>query len=194
MKAYLGNGTSAGRLIRLPLVLIVSALLVVGSFLLGSTAAGLRAHASPPATDTEKAAIGEIYRLQAAFHRAKTNQDIDLMMSLWAPDGVLHVQGDPNSPYVGAVALRSFWLNSGSFKNHRLSLVPSFKTTIDVHGAQAYLYFECHDVGNYDQPTRTIVSDTFLDGTVHFEAGRWVFTDMTAGKSSPLSPDHYYFP
>ncbi len=158
MKAYLGNGTSAGRLLRLSLVLLVSALLIVGSFLAGSTIAGLHARASAPAPDTEKAAIGEIYQLQAAFHRAKTNQDIDLMMSLWAPDGVLHVQGDPNSPYVGAAALRSFWLNSGSFKNHRLSLVPSFKTTIDVQGAQANLYFECHDVGNYDQPIRTIVA------------------------------------
>jgi hypothetical protein len=194
MKAYLGNGTSAGRLLRLSLVLLVSALLIVGSFLAGSTIAGLHARASAPAPDTEKAAVGEIYQLQAAFHRAKTNQDIDLMMSLWAPDGVLHVQGDPNSPYVGTAALRSFWLNSGSFKNHRLSLVPSFKTTIDVQGAQANLYFECHDVGNYDQPTRTIVADTFLAGTVRFEAGRWLFADMTAGKSSPLSADHYYFP
>lgn len=194
MKAYLGNGTSAGRLIRLPLVLILSALVVVGSFVAGSTAAGLGAHASTSATDTEKAAIGEIYQLQAAFHRAKTNQDIDLMMSLWAPDGVLHVQGDPNSPYVGTGALRTFWLNSGSFKNHRLSLVPSFKTTIDVQGAQANLYFECHDIGNYDQPSRTIVADTFLAGTLRFEAGRWLFADMTAGKSSPLSADHYYFP
>jgi hypothetical protein len=30
-------------------------------------------------------AVGQIYRLQAAFHRAKTTQDIDLMMSLWDP-------------------------------------------------------------------------------------------------------------
>ena len=27
-------------------------------------------------------AVGQIYRLQAAFHRAKSTQDIDLMMSL----------------------------------------------------------------------------------------------------------------
>ena len=194
MVVPLGNGTPAGRLIRLTLVLLAAALLVVGSFLAGTASAGLRAHAGAPVADTEKAAIGEVYQLQAAFHRAKTNQDIDLMMSLWAPDGVLSIQGDPNSPYVGKAALRNFWLNSGSFKNHRLSLVPSFKTTIVMNGAQAYLYFECHDVGNYDQPTRSIVSDTFLAGTVRFEAGSWMFANMTAGKSSPLSPDHYYFP
>lgn len=184
--------SAAGRPITLLLVFAVFATLAGASFLAGAVSAS-GAQAKAP-VDNQKAAIGEIYQLQAAFHRAKTNQDIELMMSLWAPDGILHVQGDPQSPYVGAVALRSFWMNSGSFKNHRLSLVPSFKTTIDVHGAQAQLYFECHDVGNYDQPTRTIVADTFLAGTVRFEKGRWVFADMTAGKSTPLSPDHYYFP
>lgn len=173
---------------------IVVALLMVGAFLVGSKLPAPLAYAESPADNNEKVAIGEIYQLQAAFHRAKTNQDIDLMMSLWAPDGVLRVQGDPNSPYVGTTALRSFWLNSGSFKNHRFSLVPSFKTTIDVHGAEAYLYFECHDVANYDQPSRSIIGDTFLAGTVRFIGGDWVFADMTAGKSSPLSPDHYYFP
>src|SRR5579859_1805995 len=45
------------------------------------------------ADETQKAAIGEIYQLQAAFHRAKTTQDINLMMSLWAPDAVLHTGG-----------------------------------------------------------------------------------------------------
>lgn len=185
---------AARRLFTLLLVLAASATLAGASFLTGAKSAGQQAQAGAPTIDTDKAAIGEIYQLQAAFHRAKTNQDIDLMMSLWAPDGILHVQGDPHSPYVGTAALRSFWLNSGSFKNHRFSLVPSFKTTIDVHGAEAQLYFECHDVGNYDQPSRSIVVDTFLAGTVRHEAGRWVFADMTAGKSSPLSPDHYYFP
>jgi hypothetical protein len=182
------------RLFMLLVVLAASAMLAGLSFLAGLTSAGHQANADAPSTDADKAAIGQIYELQAAFHRAKTNQDIDLMMSLWAPDGILHVQGDPQSPYVGTTALRTFWLNSGSFKNHRFSLVPSFKTTIDVHGAEAQLYFECHDVGNSDQPSRSIVADTFLAGTVRLEAGRWVFADMTAGKSSPLSPDHYYFP
>jgi len=187
--------TKGGGLIRLPLLLIVGALLVVGSFLAGTSAAGVFAHTSGKGADTEKAAIGEIYQLQAAFHRAKTNQDIDLMMSLWAPDGVLHVQNNPQSPFVGTAALKTFWSKSPSFTHQRFSLVPSFKTTIKVDGAQAYLYFECHDVANYGDPlNRTIANDTFLAGTVRFEAGRWVFADMTAGPSSPLSPDHYYFP
>jgi hypothetical protein len=145
--------------------------------------------------DGPSSVVGDIYQLQAAFHRAKTTQDIGLMMSLWAEDATFRNQGDPNSPYVGADSLRRFWLNSGSFKNRRLSLVPSFKTQIAVRsGDEAWLYFECHDIGDYDQQTRAIAGDTFLAGTVKHVQGNWVFWDMTAGGSSPLSPDHYYFP
>ena len=138
--------------------------------------------------------VGDIYQLQAAFHRAKTMQDIDLMMSLWAEDATFNNQGDPNSPYVDSESLKSFWLNSGSFKNRRMSLVPSFKIQIDVKSDdEAWLYFECHDVGDYDQPTRAIAADAFLAGTVKKVQSNWVFWDMTAGNSSPLSADDYYF-
>jgi len=142
----------------------------------------------------ESVQVAEIYQLQAAFHRAKTTQDLDLMMSLWAPDATLNVQGDPKSPYIGAAALSAFWQNSGSFTHRRFSLVPSFKTQIDVNGDQATLYFECHDIGDYDLASRFIASDTFLAGTVRDIGGTWVFYNMTAGKSAPLSADHYYFP
>jgi TAT (twin-arginine translocation) pathway signal sequence len=138
--------------------------------------------------------VGGIYQLQAAFHRAKTTQDIDLMMALWDVDGVLNNQGDPNSPYVGFDKLKAFWLNSGSFKNRRFSLVPSFKIAIDVHGELAWLYFECHDVGDFDLDTRSIATDTFLAGMIRKVNGDWVFSNMTAGKASPLSVTQYYFP
>src|SRR5438128_10206959 len=142
----------------------------------------------------ESEQVGEIYQLQAAFHRAKTTQDIDLMMSLWDEDGVLNVQGDPTSPYIGFDRLKSFWESSGSFKQRRFSLVPSFKIQIDVQGNQAWLYFECHDVGSFDLASRLIAADTFLAGTLRHADGKWVFLDMTAGRAWPLAVDHYYFP
>jgi hypothetical protein len=167
---------------------------------LAGVAVGLTGVVVAPATlvaaqvDGPSSPVGDIYQLQAAFHRAKTMQDIELMMSLWADDATFNSQGDPNSPYIGSDSLRGFWLNSGSFKNHRLSLVPSFKTQISLRSNdEAWLYFECHDVGDYDQPTRAIAADTFLAGTVKNIQGNWVFWDMTAGSSSPLSADHYYY-
>jgi hypothetical protein len=146
------------------------------------------AQVSGPAT----ADVAQIYQLQAAFHRAKTAQDIELMMSLWAPNATLKVQGDPKSPYVGAEQLRGYWMNSGSFKNRRFSLVPSYKTRIAVRGNEADLYFECHDVADYDQPARNIVNDTFLAGTLRNVGGKWAFYDVSAGPSTPLSLDRYY--
>ena len=97
--------------------------------------------------------VGEIYQLQAAFHRAKTFQDLDLMASLWAEDATLTNQGDPHSPYTGNAAIKAFFAPTGSFTHRRLSLVPSFKTQINVghQGDHAWLYFECHDVGDYER-------------------------------------------
>jgi ketosteroid isomerase-like protein len=143
--------------------------------------------------------IGEIYELQAAFHRAKTTQDLDLMMSLWADDATF-VNKMTGLTYLGADQIRSFWQGSGSFTHHRFSLVPSYKTTIEVHGDQAFLYFECHDVGNFatgdfgDPAVKTIANDTYLAGTLKNIAGNWLFSNMTAGPSSPLSYSTYYYP
>jgi hypothetical protein len=140
------------------------------------------------------AAEGEIYELQAAFHRAKSTQDIDLMMSLWDDEASLAIIGDPNSPYVGFDRLKSFLLTTGSFIHPRFSLVPSFKIQIDVHGDEAFLYFECHDIGDFDLATRFITADTFVGATVHRVRGKWLFWNVTSGKASPLSVNHYYFP
>jgi hypothetical protein len=137
---------------------------------------------------------GEIYELQAAFHLAKSTQDIDLLMSLWDVNGSLTISGDPNSPYVGFDRLKAFLLSTGSFTHRRLSLVPSFKIQIDIHGKEAFFYEECHDVQDFDLPTRFIAADSFLAGTVRKIKGKWLFSNMFGGSANPLSVDHYYFP
>jgi hypothetical protein len=40
---------------------------------------------------------------------------------------------------------------------------------------------------------KTTINDTFLTGTLRNVGGNWLFRDMTAGPSSPLSYDHYYY-
>ena len=90
------------------------------------------------------------------------------MMLLWDVNGILPNQGGPNSPYIGLDRLMSFWQSSGSFTHRRFSLVPSFKIQIHVYGHQAWLYYECHDVGDYDLATRSIAADTFLAGTLRW--------------------------
>lgn len=194
MKAY------RNRILTMAAIALLTGIVVeVGGFV-GSARSPLKARVRGPESAQDaneqdrRLAVGEIYKLQAAFHRAKTTQDIDLMMSLWDNDGILNIQGDPNSPYIGFDRLKLFWQNSGSFTHRRFSLVPSFKTQIDVDDDEARLYFECHDISNFDLPDRAIAADTFLAGTVRNVRGRWVFSNMTAGKAVPLSVNHYYFP
>jgi hypothetical protein len=162
--------------------------------LAGSTLLPLRGDDRERESGRVRADEGEIYELQATFHRAKSTQDIDLMMSLWAEDSSLTIIGDPNSPYVGFDKLKSFLLTTGSFTHRRFSLVPSFKIQIDVHGDEAFLYFECHDIGDFDLPSRFIAADTFVGATVRRVDGKWVFWNATSGKASPMLVNHYYFP
>ena len=67
----------------------------------GGVAAANLVPASAQVSGPATADVAQIYQLQAAFHRAKTAQDIELMMSLWDPKATLKIQGDPKSPYVG---------------------------------------------------------------------------------------------
>jgi ketosteroid isomerase-like protein len=136
--------------------------------------------------------IGEIYELQAAFHRAKSHQDIDLMVSLWTDDATVTFNG---IEYDGQDGIRSLFLNSGSWHHHRISLVASFKDQIDVQGDTAFLYFECHDVALDDDdvgPQGTIVTHLSNYGTIQNVAGSWLFWQMHFGSSAPLSVDTIY--
>jgi ketosteroid isomerase-like protein len=138
--------------------------------------------------DPESVQTARIHDLQAAFHLAKCNQDIDLMMSLWANDAVVTFQG---TDFVGKDAIRAWLLTTGSFTHHRLSLVTSFKIQIEQHGNQAFLYFECIDVGDFDQPSRFIASALYNEGTVRNINGQWQFWRMAAGPIPTLSVDQY---
>ena len=123
-------------------------LLRMGAAGAGLGAAALTLPRSARADQPESVQVAEIYQLQAAFHQAKTTQDLALMMSLWADDATFS-NNSTGTTYGGSYAIRSFWQGSGSFTHHRFSLVPSYKTKIDVHGNEAFLYFECHDIGNF---------------------------------------------
>ena len=143
--------------------------------------------ASAPGVSHGSEQIGEIYELQAAFHRAKSHQDIDLMVSLWAEDCTFTLNG---TTFSGKDAVRAFFLASGSWTSHRMSFVPSFKDQIQVNGDTAFLYFECHDV---DLVSGLVVTHLFNAGTIRNVAGTWLFWKMNFG-TAPLSVDTIYFP
>jgi len=137
--------------------------------------------------------IGEIYQLQAAFHRAKSHQDIDLMVSLWTDDCTVTVNG---TTLAGRDAIRSLFLGSGSWKHHRISLVPSFKDQIQVQGDTAFLYFECHDVAlDTNDPAGAqgaVVTHLTNFGTIRHVDGSWLYWRMHFGSAAPISVDTIY--
>jgi len=163
---------------------------VAGTALVGVGALALPALA---AADPESQQVGEIYRLQAAFHRAKSHQDIELMVSLWTDDCSFTLDG---TTYNGPDAVRTFFLGAGSWRHHRMSLVPSFKDQIDVHGNTAFLYFECHDVAldtdDPGGPQGSLVTHLTNYGTIRNDAGSWLFWQMHFGSASPISVDTIY--
>ena len=160
----------------------------------GAVALSLPSFASATTQQKTSAQTGEIYQLQAAFHRAKSTQDIDLMVSLWTPDCSFDYVG---VTYTGPDAVRAFFLGSGSWKHKRLSLVPSFKDQIAVQGNSAYLYFECHDVAlestDPGGPQGSLVTHLYNAGTIQRHAGNWQFQQMHFGVAG-VSVDTLFYP
>jgi hypothetical protein len=128
-------------------------------------AAGLASAPRVTASDDNAATaqVARVLQLQAAFHRAATaqpqepqdlEQRIADMLSLWTHDGSLTM--GPNtyqgkgSCEPGSGTLCDFFANvAAPFRplNRWASLTPSYKTSVDVHGDAAALYFECHYYG-----------------------------------------------
>ena len=137
---------------------------------------------------------GDIYQLQAAFHRAKSHQDIDLMVSLWTTDSTFDYLG---VTYNGLDAVRTFFLGSGSWKHRRLSLVPSFKDQIELRGSNGYIYFECHDVAldanDPGGPQGSLVSHLYNAGRIKRVGGSWLFQQMHFGAAG-VAVDTIFYP
>ena len=87
--------------------------------------------------DEVGADVAALHDLQAGFHAAISGGGhIDDLMALWADDSTFTVGG---TTLHGKDEIRAFFLTSGGFTHNWVSLSPSFKTRIDVHGDWADL-------------------------------------------------------
>jgi ketosteroid isomerase-like protein len=126
-----------------------------------------------------KADKWEIDQIERKFHEATTKKDIDLMMSLWAPNSTLTV--GPGETAVGVAEVRQFWLEkSVAFEpgTHWVSDHPAYKVEITVNGDRGTLHFECHYV---DAETGDVVAVTAADLDVARVDGAWLITNMIGG-------------
>ena len=125
-----------------------------------------------------------ITELQRNFHQATSKKDIDLMMSLYAPNATLTI---PGQTAVGKEQIRRFWVTkSDAFRpsNHWVSETPAYKMRITADGDRGTLHFECHYV---DVKGKTVVVHLTADQEVARIEGKWRITDMVVG-SAALTP------
>jgi uncharacterized protein (TIGR02246 family) len=125
-----------------------------------------------------------ITQLQKNFHEATSKKDIDLMMSLYAPNGTLTI---PGQTAVGKEQIRRFWLTkSDAFRptTRWISETPAYKIRITADGDNGTLHFECHYV---DVKGKTVVVYLTADQEVARINGKWLITEMVVG-SAELTP------
>ncbi len=133
----------------------------------------------------QKADFWEIDQIERNFHEATTKQNIEQMMSLYAPSATL--TAGPGLTAAGTDEIRQFWLEkSVAFapETEWISDHPAYKVEITVDGDLGTLHFECHYIG---VKTERVALTTTADFDVARIGGRWLITNMVAG-STTLTP------
>ncbi len=131
----------------------------------------------------QKAELYSITQIEVAWHKATSKKNLDLMMSLWAPNGVFILGG---KAYKGKAAIREVFSKAGPFQpqNHWVSETPAYKMRVSVNGDRATLYFECHYV---DVATEKVVFVNGVSEDLKKIGGKWLITKFI-GSSPTLSP------
>jgi ketosteroid isomerase-like protein len=121
----------------------------------------------------------EIDQIEKDFHQATSEKDIELMLSLYAPNATFTVGGGETA--VGVDEIGEFWTEkSPAFEptNNWISDHPAYKMKITVNGDRGTLHFECHFV---DAETGKVAAVTAGDADVARIDGKWLITNFVGG-------------
>ena len=148
------------------------------------SACGGSAASSDALATQHEADLYHVTQIERGWHEATSRQDIDLMMSLWAPDATFTVAS--GETLTGKDAIRGFWLKAPVFQpaNHWVSETPAYKLKATVNGDKGTLYFECHYV---DPKTKLVKAVTAADQQVARIDGQWLITN-NVGAAPLLTP------
>ena len=121
-----------------------------------------------------------IDEIEKTWHRSASTKDVDMMMSIWAPDATFNVGG---SPYVGTKQIREFFASQAAFQpgKHLVSDTPAYKIRITVNGDKGTLYFECDYI---DVETGKVVNVVAADQKVQKINGKWLITSSAAAPTT----------
>jgi hypothetical protein len=126
-----------------------------------------------------------IDRIEKNFHKSMSTHDIDLMMSLWAPNATFTV--GPGKTATGTREIRAYWLKkSKAFQptTHWVSETPAYKVRATASGDRGTLTFECHYI---DVNKKNLVVVTAADIEVAKIDGKWLITNMVPASASLTS-------
>ena len=121
--------------------------------------------------------IYSIEQIEVKWHQASSTKDVDLMMSLWAPDATFTI-----GPKIlkGKDEIRKFFeTEAAPFQpeNHWVSDTPAYKIRATVNGDKGTLYFECDYI---DVATKQVVNVVAADQDVARIDGKWLITRLVA--------------
>ena len=127
-----------------------------------------------------QADINAIDQIEKTWHEASTKKDVDLIMSVWAPDATLTAGGEP---YVGKAQIRKFFEKSGAFQPgvDWVSDTPAYKIRITANGDKGTLFFECHFI---DTATGKLANIVAADMDVQKIDGKWLITTSSAAPTT----------
>jgi ketosteroid isomerase-like protein len=163
------------------LLLIGGALAALG---LSLAACGGSSKSTSSGQATQKDAdLYQIDQIERTWHQAASTKNLDLMMSIWAPNATFTING---KTYTGKAALRKLFSGAGPFQpqNHWLSDTPAYKIRVTVNGDKGTLYFECHYI---DTKTGKVAAVVGADQDVQRIDGKWLITNGAAA-SPTLKP------
>jgi hypothetical protein len=123
-----------------------------------------------------------IDQIEKTWHKASSTHDVDLMMTLWAPDATFN---NGTETLTGKPEIRAFFTHkAGPFQpqNHWVSETPAYKIRTTVNGDKGTLYFECVYV---DVKTGKVAAVVGADQNVQKINGKWLITSL-AGATPAL--------
>jgi ketosteroid isomerase-like protein len=124
--------------------------------------------------DADMLAIDQIER---TWHKAASTKNVDLMMTIWAPDATFNLGTETLH---GKAQIRDFFTHkAGPFQpqNHWVSDTPAYKIRVTVNGDKGTLYFECDYI---DVKTEKVASVVSADQNVQRINGKWLITSLAA--------------
>jgi ketosteroid isomerase-like protein len=145
---------------------------------------GSGGNSTASAAQQEQADMYAIDQIEKTWHKAASKKDVDLMMSIWAPDATFN---NGTETFTGTQEIRNFFATKAApFQpgNEWVSETPAYKIRVTVNGDKGTLYFECHYV---DVKTSKVVSVVGADQNVQKIDGKWLITSLAAATPT-LSP------